>query len=158
VLENPVGIQEVGRFLDQTTETLAPWIPRRTAQATGLRVLEELVELLLELRVTPGDIFTAVTDSLANQANKLSATEGKTIFPSQIMPTLQAQPQHAINPNVIEEAADVTLTMRDLLYRLGIAEADLTAEERRKWDRFIAKQFAVSDKGCLYSRKPHMKY
>jgi len=150
-----VGIQEVGQFIDQTTETEALWQPRRTAQAVGLRVLEELVELLLELQVKPGDIFAAVADSLANQAYKVSDMKGKTIFPSQLIASTRVKPSPT---NVLEEAADVTLTLRDLLYRLGITEAVLIATEREKWDRFIQKEFAVSGKGCLYSKKPHITY
>lgn len=129
----------VGTFVDSVAGTA------RTPGAVAGRLIEEVVELGLAAGMTSSAILGHVMDALHNQALKASATQGVTIFPSQLKSEAGESP---------EESADVSLVLKDFCY---VSKIDLQAEEAKKWAVFKTKSFRVSATGTLYATKPHIK-
>jgi len=145
-----VSSAEVGLFVDHVWANSSQ--PYRSKAAVAHRALEEMVEVCLAAGVSPGGIYTAVTDSLANQALKQSKKDGRTVYPSQLSAEVDIK-------ELREEIADVRLVLLDLQYLVdNAASKDQDNVEREKWESFKQKTFAVSDSGCLYAIKPHVVY
>ena len=135
-----VSSKEIGEFVDSVAGQ------KRTPKAVTGRLIEEVVELGLSVGMTPGEIFEHVTDSLTNQAMKLSHQTGKTVFPSQLSMVWHSS-------DVSEECADVSLVLKDLCH---VTKTDLSAEEDKKHAKFKTLNFQVSEAGTLYGKKAHI--
>lgn len=146
----PVTPDEIGTLVDRTTQNVSQGKPRSAARIAR-RVLEECVEMCLEAGANAQEIMGSVSDSLHNQALKLSAESAVTVFPSQIESSFSHSP-------LIKEIADVKLVLADLLYVSRISTQDVSKQERAKFNRLCdpSAQFAT-DGHTFYLRKPHVK-
>lgn len=131
-------VDEVGQFVDSVAGNV------RTPAAAAGRLLEEVVELGLEAGLSAAQIMAHVADSLHNQSLKVSARQGKTIFPSQV---------GCESGDVSAECADVLVFLKDLCHVAGV---DLDLVERTKWEAFTRKTFHVTSSGVIYAKKPHV--
>jgi hypothetical protein len=122
--------------------------PRRVAT----RVLEEVVELVLATGATTQMVYSAVADAIHNQALKLSAFSGRTVFPSQVAYTF----------NILEvqrEIADVRLVLLDLMWMTKTSENRVASEMARKLRNLLThspSDFAT-DGHTFYLKKPHVQ-
>lgn len=128
----------VGDFIDGVAGK------QRTPSAVAGRLIEEATELCLASGLSAGDILAHVTDALHNQALKATLKNGQTVFPSEVVDSLDALP---------EECADVSLVLKDLAH---VANINLHQQEQIKWEKFTQKSFRVSDQGTVYAIKPHI--
>lgn len=148
-------INVVGEFIDNKAGKI------RTPQAVAGRTIEELVELMLEVHMTPGQIMGHVMDALHNQTLKHSNRIGHTLFPSELNTGDKnsaefIQPIHTIA--VMQEAADVNLCLLDFLHVMGnISQDRFDATLANIWENFTHRQFRVNDKGLLYAKKAHIQ-
>lgn len=133
-----ISQKNVGQFIDGVAGQ------KRTTGAVAGRLIEESTELCLAAGLSAGDILAHVTDALHNQAIKATHKTGQTVFPSETTDSLNSLP---------EECADVSLVLKDLAY---VANIDLHQQEQTKWEKFIKKQFRVSEQGTVYAVKPHI--
>lgn len=142
----PPTAWEVGQFINSKTTNARR--QRSPLDVTG-RLINEVTELALIMGLSAGDIHAQVTDSLANQASKLSYEEDRTILPSKL-------PEEGSYTEALREIADVRMVLKDLVYSLS-ATGVIDRIEAEKWQEFITKEFNVSLNGLLYSKKPHIK-
>jgi hypothetical protein len=140
----PVTILEVGKFVDEKTEDIRPVI-RSYKDVVG-RLIEEVTELAIESRMSAGEIFAHVADALANEARKF---KNDVVYPSELV--LIKGPRTI--DDVLNEAVDVALILRDVVYRLNISEEKFNELQREKWNKFTGCNFKISSKGCLYAIK-----
>jgi hypothetical protein len=144
---------EVGEFID--TKTVGH--PRRTPVAVVGRLIEEITELALELGMKPGKIFEHITDALANEAIKLSQRETNTIYPSELPSFALPRDGFVKDISIASEIVDVRLVLKDLIHVLKFIPEKIDQAELAKWQKFTEQTFRVSDKGNLYTVKPHVK-
>lgn len=132
----------VGKFVDSIAANV-PHIQRRTPEGVSGRLLEEVVELCLATGMYPKDIMCHVMDSIHNQASKLGRRQGRVVYPSFYR-------EEPFADSIAEEIADCGILLKDLAYVAGV-DQDLVEDE--KWDKFIRREFYVSDTGTLYATK-----
>lgn len=135
---------------DLTGKTISDFIDMKSGRtrshgAIAGRLVEEVVELALACGVSTQDIMGHINDATFNQCVKAGRASGKTIFPSTLTDT---------DPDVPGEIADVSIILKDLAH---CCQVNIPTEEHIKWDKFIQKDFHVSDNGTLYAVKPHIQ-
>lgn len=135
-----ISIEEVGSFIDKQAGK------NRDSKTIAKRLLEETVELCRAAGIESGDIFMTVTDALHNQALKSSYTKDETIFPS-----IDGK---GISGDLTDEVADVSIVLKDLIW---ISKINIDEAEESKWNRFIKKDYRISNEGAIYSKKRYIK-
>lgn len=136
----------IGTFADKVAANKL-----RDPRRVSTRVLEEVVELVLATGATTQMVYSAVADSIHNQALKLAAFSGRTVFPSQVAYTF----------NILEvqrEIADVRLVLLDLMWVTKTSENRVASEMSRKLRNLLTHStddFA-SDGHTFYLKKAHV--
>ena len=142
----PVHPSEIGTLVDKIAGNA-----HRSPAKVARRVLDECVEMCLEAGTTPHEILVGVTDSLHNQAIKLSADSAVTLFPSQLQ-------RCGTKVALTKEIADVHLVLADLLYVSEISVSDVSTEQRTKFSRLSSPEAKFATDGhTFYLKKSHIK-
>lgn len=137
-----VSVEEIGQFVDAVAKR-----PREPKAVVG-RLLEEVVELGLEAGLDAQEILGHVVDSLHAQCLKMEQAFNHTVFPTYLLK------HEGVTENFLGEIVDVSLLLKDLIYVSGVK---LSEAEREKFESLKKKEFYVSEKGTIYTKKSHVK-
>jgi phosphoribosyl-ATP pyrophosphohydrolase len=139
------GVESMGALVDKIANN-----KRRDPRRIACRFLEEAVELVLATGATTQNVWSAVSDSIHNQALKAS-DNGRTVFPSQLVETYNRM-------RVRAELADVRLTLFDLCYVCGITDTSVIATMNAKFRSLRSRSTSdfVTDAQTFYLKKPHV--
>lgn len=151
-IKESVSIKKIGAFTDSKAGKT------RTPKAVAGRLIEEVTELGLACGLSPGEILEHIADSLHSQALKISKHKKQTVFPSELTQEFNSLKKSAKKKydkkEIGEELADVLLLLKYLSF---VAKINLYREEKQKWKAFKKKEFRVSKKGLLYTKKAHVE-
>lgn len=142
-----IETDEVGEAVDRVCNNT-----RRDIRKVAGRLIEEVAELAADCGVTPAEMRSHLEDSIHNMCLKEAHQVGRTVFPSQLSPEYNAQ-------NVLHEAGDTLLLLKDVLYLAGHSQA--TAEKYASIKflqlRNQSSTFTSYDGSTFYKIKAHIK-
>ena len=135
----------IGCFADRVANN-----QRRDPRRIATRVLEEVVELVLASGATTQSVWSAVADSIHNQALKASTT-GRTVFPSQLVEVYDRR-------SILKEIADVRLVLLDLQHVTNLTTTSVESEMGRKLRNLQTHRVEdyATDGHTFYLKKPHV--
>jgi len=138
---------EVGQAVDRVCGNT-----RRDIRKVAGRLIEEVAELAAECGVTPAEMRGHLEDSIHNMCLKQAHLNGRTVFPSQLQVTYDAQ-------GVLAEAGDSLLLLKDVLYLAGHSQASAEKYAAIKYlqVRNQPSTFTTFNGSTFYKIKDHVK-